>query len=201
MERIENTNLQPETKSNQNFSNIYNVENSINSENIQSFDIQVIFRRKFGKKLCFVNGLKNDGSIIDVKIQNNDLIKLIKIGDKIKIKGFFKFDEQNKKDIFQCIDLLVITERPTDFNVHDMRLTTSSLETTIPKALCKYYRKNEKCLIENCIFRHFLQENEDKKLLILKEKQENMYKESHEGDTIDNKDKKHKITKSLNENF
>jgi len=166
--------------------------NETNINNIELFDIDVIFRRKFGKNLCFVNGLKADKTSIEVKIQDKEIIQKVKIGDKVKIVGYFKFDDIKNKVLFHCIKLEILMKCPKEFNIFGTRLKTSSEDTNNEKALCKFFRKNIKCKIENCIFRHFLFENEEQKLIKLKENQEKMYQESHEGDTIDDKDKKNK---------
>ncbi len=168
------------------------VDDELNQYNIESLEIDVIFRRKFGKRLCFVNGLKSDKTTIEIKIQEQYIIQKVKIGDKVKIDGYLKFDYLKNKFLFHCLKLDILLKCPKDFNIFGTRLKTSSEDKNNEKAMCKFFRKNKECIIQNCIFRHYLLENEDQKLHKLKENQEKMYQESHEGDTVDDKDKKSK---------
>jgi len=159
---------------------------------IETLEVDIIFRRKFGKKLCFVKGLKNDKSHIEIKIHNFDIIREVKIGDKVDIKGYYDFDEIRKKFIFYCIELKIKIKCPKDFNIFESRLNSSLSDQINEKALCKFFRKNQPCKNEKCFFRHHILENEEEKLFKQKENQKKMYQESHEGDTIHDKDKKSK---------
>lgn len=183
---------------------------------IETYELDIIFRRKFSKRLCFLNGLiinrendsdkdikqentnndnKNNNKVLEMKIENPEIIQRAKIGDKVEVKGFYKFDEVKKRHCFICIDLQIKSKCPKDFDIFGKRLKTSALKTDSEKTLCKFFRKSQTCTLQNCIFRHYLLENEEQKLKKSNEYKLKMYSESHEGDTVDDKDKKSKSTR------
>ena len=156
---------------------------------------EVIFRRKFGKHLCFLSITNKElTEQIECVLKAPEVIKEIIIGDVIKATGeIVEHKGVNKLEI-KTIEFLkkgsvtnLINEKRQEYIGKLKKKENQSM------SLCRSIKKGLKCNNPNCIFRHeILTEEEKQKIESFRETQRKAYQLVHEGDPLskENKNKK-----------
>lgn len=156
---------------------------------------QVMYKRIFGKKLGFASIKHENGTEISLVLYDTDLIKKINIGYTIKAIGKREWTREIPSLNPTKIEILKTCTYQTmcydSLRVHKIEKIDEL------KALCKRWKTKGVCDIENCIFRHFHNKGEEEKFERLKIRQKEMWKESHEGDPIDEDSKMPKAARNL----
>ncbi len=162
-------------------------ENSTLKENeIIELTGQILYRRIFGKKLCILSITNNSmEKITECVTHDNTIIKQLKIGDLINIKGKVEYYLNNPK--IEIIELKIIKKNTELNDMNFKRKIYMQKRKNINKitSLCFFIKRGLKCEKKNCDFRHeFLNEEEKNKILNFIKRKENMYKKAHEGDFL-----------------
>lgn len=152
----------------------------------------ILYRRKMGKHLCFVTLVNEDITTSNfVIIKNPEVIKTLRIGDKLLVKGFYIY--HNK---IQNIESTYVENLGQSFSEHSGKRkifieNISNLSNT--DSLCSSIKKGLKCLNPNCKFRHtFNTKAEEETLAKNMHKKLNDYNKVHSGDPFQKGDKQHK---------
>lgn len=177
------------------------------SNTIQKFEGQIIYKRKLGKKLVFLYLLCEDKTEVEVMLKECQYIDTTALGQIISVEG--NFVEQYGKSPFVPINITVLKERENHYEVNNIRkvMIANTNKPIESRALCKSFRNNNPCNLLDCKFRHFLLEGEEEKLKACITRKQIAYEYAHQGDPLlkDTKLKKlqrHKIfAEFLIENF
>jgi hypothetical protein len=159
---------------------------------------QIYFKRTFGKKLAFLSGLNDAKQDIHVKITDTTLIKCLRVGDIINVKGVFTVQVEPYKLLVESNDIQILSsDNKIDPMINKKRIDYTKVREAETKALCKQWKNKKSCNLESCSFRHFYLEGEENKINELKKRSDAMFKSSHENDPLSHEDKMSKSKRNL----
>jgi hypothetical protein len=154
---------------------------------------QVIYKRKFGKKLAFLYILCENKREVEVMLKECEYIETTSVGDLVEIQGSFK--SEYGKNPFVPIKLEILKKAGLNNDLNSIRksMIKNTLKPIDKRALCKLFKKNNYCNSELCTFRHFLLDGEEEKIKILELNKAEAIRKVHEGDPLHKESKLKKL--------
>ena len=163
-------------------------------ESIVKFNGEILFRRKFGKNLCFLSIInKEQNKKIECVLTIPQLIKEITLGDVVDVEGLIEDHKGHQK--IKLTKLTFLSKGDINNCINKKRKEVCDLinsDTKATKCLCKKFIRGLPCTDPDCQFRHsFKDEAEKNNFELLRKKNQAAYDDVHEGDPFA-KEEKHK---------
>jgi hypothetical protein len=159
------------------------------SENIKLRG-QIIYKTRISKTLCFLRILLEDDKIEEAKVLEENMIKLLKVGQVIELTG--TYDEYKGKTLIKVHNIVVFDQSP--FNIKYLNnkrkeINKNSEKPLEKRKLCREFRDKKNCMMKDCFLRHFLIEGDEDKIKSVYTQKERDYFNAHEGDHYDSSSK------------
>jgi hypothetical protein len=165
------------------------------------FQIQckILFKRTFGKKLAFLSGLCEDNTEIEIilkECKEANYVKSTKIGDIYNILGYFNSSIGKRHFVPVHIDTIYKAKNADELSKTRQVIQKNPNKPKEEKCICKKFKNEKHCDIEECPFRHFFLQGEEEKLLIQKMKRDEILKKVHENDPLNQESKLSKLQRN-----
>lgn len=159
--------------------------------NSDEYTGEILFRRKLGKRLCFITLFNKESNIqTEAVIHNIDIIPQLAMGDVITIKGSYYTYEGKCR--LQASEVIWVVKSTRDNDINNKRNEFFTKQDGYQYTICSYTKKKLQCPNEDCKFRHeVITEIETNKINQYKKNKLKAYEDSHQGDPL-SKDSKNK---------
>jgi hypothetical protein len=154
---------------------------------------QVIYKRKFGKKLAFLYLLSENQREVEVMLKECDYVDSTAVGDLVAIEGSFKSEYGKNPFVPKKLEIIDKGGKNDDINTIRKTMIKNTMKPLEKRALCKSFKKNNSCNNDLCTFRHFLLEGEEEKIKILEFNKAEAFRKVHEGDPLHKESKLKKL--------
>jgi len=160
---------------------------------------KILFKRIFGKNLAFLSGLCEDDTEIEIilkECKEANYIKSTKIGDIYKIRGYFDSSLGKTQFVPAHIETIYKAKNADELSKTRQVIQKNPKKPKEEKCICKKFKNEKLCDIEECPFRHFFLPGEEQKLSIQKIKREEILKKVHENDPLNQESKLSKLQRN-----